>query len=228
MLSLIFGKIEYQKSMDLQSTIHKYRVERKIDDIIMLMEYNHLFTIGSRGSSDEILRSKEELRSKGIEIFKAERGGKVTYHGPGQLVCYPIMNLKNYGQDINLYLRKLEEIIILSLKRYKIKARCINGLTGVWVGNNKIASIGISVKKWVTMYGFSLNVDPNLNYFSYIIPCGIINKGVTSISKCCSFGSEVDFKEITECTIENFSKVFNIRIENVNFEYLKKKLGISI
>jgi lipoyl(octanoyl) transferase len=146
-------------------------------------------------------------------VFETNRGGDITYHGPGQIVGYPILNLKEHKKDLHWLLRSYEEVFIRLLKKeYDINAKRIKGLTGVWVGDEKITAIGVGVRHWITYHGFAFNINPNLEHFSYIIPCGILDKGVTSLKKI--LGYEVEQKEAVEKVIKYFAEVFNMEVLN--------------
>ncbi|MEE9316340.1 MAG: lipoyl(octanoyl) transferase LipB, partial [bacterium] len=180
---LDLGLVSYEKAYDLQRRLHKFRREGRIDDVLILLEHEPVVTIGRGGKRDNILVSDELLQSKGIRVFEIDRGGDVTLHCPGQFVGYPILDLNFHGKNIHRYLRNLEEVIIRSLKVYRINGQRIENHTGVWVGKKKIAFIGIGIKGWVTFHGFSLNITPDISYFSLIRPCGFESRMVTSMSE---------------------------------------------
>jgi len=182
----------------------------------MLLEHPPVFTIGRRGGSDHLLVSKEVLSQEGIALFETSRGGDITYHGPGQLVGYPILDLRRHGQDLHGYLRRLEEVLILTLGEYGIAAGRLPGYTGVWVGDEKVAAIGVAVKRWVTMHGFALNINPQMRHFSMIVPCGIRDHGVTSLSRL--LGRPVDADEVRGRVAERFEEIFGLSFEEVALE----------
>jgi len=208
---LNLGLVNYEKAYYLQKRLHKFRREGRIDDILILLEHEPVVTIGRGGKKDNILVSEEFLQSKGIRVFEIDRGGDVTLHCPGQLVGYPILDLKFHGENIHRYLRNLEEVIIRSLKVYGVDGQRIENHTGVWVGEKKIASIGIGIKGWVTFHGFSLNINSDLSYFSLIRPCGFESRTATSMSEI--LGSPVEPKDFHYQLIEHFGKVFNLQME---------------
>jgi len=208
---LNLGLVNYEKAYYLQKRLHKFRREGRIDDVLILLEHEPVVTIGRRGKKDNILVSEEFLQSKGIRVFEIDRGGDVTLHCPGQLVGYPILDLKFHGENIHRYLRNLEEVIIRSLKVYGVDGQRIENHTGVWVGEKKIASIGIGIKGWVTFHGFSLNINSDLSYFSLIRPCGFESRAVTSMSEI--LGSPVEPKDFHYQLIEHFGEVFNLQME---------------
>jgi len=208
---LYLGLVSYEKAYDLQRKLHKFRREGRIDDVLILLEHEPVVTVGRGGKRENILVPDELLQSKGIRVFEIDRGGDVTLHCPGQLVGYPILDLKIYGKNIHRYLRNLEEVIIRSLKVYGIYGQRIENHTGVWVGEKKIASIGIGIKGWVTFHGFSLNINPDLSYFLLIRPCGFESRTVTSMSEI--LGRPVEPKDFRYRLIEQFGKVFNLEME---------------
>jgi len=204
------GKMEYQKAYDLQLEMLKKRYENQITDTLIIVEHPPVFTIGSSGSRDNIMVSGDFLRETGIAVYNTNRGGDITYHGPGQIVGYPILNLKEHKKDLHWLLRQYEEVFIRLLKEYNIKAARIKGLTGVWVGNEKITAIGVGVRRWISYHGFAFNVNPELEHFSYIIPCGITDRGVTSLSKL--LDSKQNLTEQKQKVIKYFAEVFKMEV----------------
>lgn len=200
------GRTRYADAWALQKQLWQLRVDRKIEDVLLLTEHEHVYTLGKSGDDNHVIASAGELRASDTEIFHIDRGGDVTYHGPGQIVGYPILDLNQYKPDIHLYLRNIEKVIILSLADYGIHAGREEGLTGVWVDGEKIAAIGVKVSKWITMHGFALNVNTDLNRFERIIPCGIFHKGVTSIQKI--LGHSIPLEEVHSLLVKNFCDVF--------------------
>ena len=204
------GKISYQYGLNEQekyfSEIIKikksnYKKEKllKTDNFLLFVEHYPVFTLGKSGDINNLLTNKEFLTEKKIDFFKTNRGGDITFHGPGQIVVYPILDLDNFFTDIHKYLRTLEEVIIATLSDYGILGFRIDGQTGVWVGKGKfpaqkICAFGVRASRWVTMHGMSLNVNTNLDYFKYIVPCGINDKGVTSIKE--ELGRKVLLSEV--------------------------------
>ncbi|MCD5401500.1 lipoyl(octanoyl) transferase LipB, partial [candidate division NPL-UPA2 bacterium] len=177
------GLLDYQKAWDLQRELVGKRLRKEINDTLLLVEHPPLFTIGRGGNRRNILISDKHLEEKGVSVYEVDRGGDITYHGPGQIIGYPILALNEHGRDVHLMLRNLEEVIIGLLSGYGVEALRIPGYTGVWVGKEKIAAIGIGVRRWITFHGFCLNVNPDLDYFSLINPCGLRGKKVTSLEK---------------------------------------------
>lgn len=212
------GRLEYGKALAMQEKLLALRQEGKIGDILLLVEHPPVLTVGRRGEYANILLPVEELKAAGVEVFDVNRGGDVTYHGPGQIVGYPIMDLNEYGRDIKDYVCKIEEVFIRLLKDdYGIIAhRDEKKYTGVWVGNNKITAIGIAVKRWVTMHGFAFNVNTDLEHFRWINPCGITDKGVTSLEKL--LGHKEDFEKLNDRVINYFSQVFCIEMKEISLD----------
>jgi len=186
-LLLEIGSIDYQKALEIQRTLHRRVVEGSLPNLIMILQHPHVFTQGRRGKPEHILASCNELRSLGIKVHYVDRGGEATYHGPGQIVCYPIMNIRRWG--VRKYVSILETIIIDSLSVYGISGLVRCRTAGVWVGDAKIAAVGLKISGGVSMHGFALNVSPDLSYFGRIVPCGSPEDRVTSIEvelKCSS------------------------------------------
>ena len=217
-----FHRTDYKQTWDLQKKIFSLVQKNAIDDVLILNEHEHVYTIGKSGDDNHLLASEEELELNGANVFHIERGGDITYHGPGQLVGYPILNLENYYLDIHRYLRDLEEVIILTLQDFGIEGKRNNDFTGVWVGENKIAAIGVKVSKWITMHGFAFNVNTDLSYFDRIIPCGIFHKGVTSLEKL--LGKKIAMKEVEESVIKNFGDVFQRTMMQGNLDEFEQEI----
>jgi lipoate-protein ligase B len=177
-----------------------------------LPEHNPVFTIGRGGSRSNILVDQEVLETYKICVYEIDRGGDITYHGPGQIVVYPILDLKGYKKDIRWYLRSLEAVIINFLDKCNIKGEQKNNFTGVWVGEEKIASIGIGVSKWISYHGFSLNICPDLEYFDMINPCGLVGAKVTSLSKI--LNKSVAIQDIKDILTGSFEEIFGVKIES--------------
>ena len=203
--------IEYDEAYDIQKRLWSRKVENGAADAVLLLEHPPTFTIGKSGKLENLLRTKEELEAEGIPLFFIDRGGDITYHGPGQLVAYPIIDLKNRSKDIHRYINDLEEVLIRTLADFSIEARRDAKHVGVWVDDEKIAAIGVRIKRWITMHGFAINVNPTLEHFSYINPCGIVDKGVTSIAKVLS--RDVPMEAVVKGLVSHFSEVFDAHIE---------------
>lgn len=177
------GTIGYTEALELQNRLVELCRRETIGDVLLLLEHPPVLTIGRDGGHEHIKVQIEELRKQGVEILATNRGGNVTYHGPGQLVGYPILNLHNMKTDAHWYLRSLENVLIETLSKLDIEAGRISGKTGVWVGGEKIASIGVAIRHWITYHGFALNVAPDLSHFEWINPCGYPDAVMTSIQK---------------------------------------------
>ena len=202
------GRVEYARALDLQADLVRCRAAGEIPDQLLLLEHPHVLTLGSSARRDHVLASDAQLRERGIDLFEAGRGGDVTYHGPGQLVGYPILRLGPERRDLHRYLRDLEEVLIRVLAAFGVPAERSDGLTGVWTGGRKIAAIGIRVSSgWVTSHGFALNVEPDLGYFATIVPCGIHDREVTSLAECT--GSSVSMAAVEDAVVSTFAEVFS-------------------
>ena len=208
LIVLDYGLQHYGKIWDLQKKLNEQRYHEEINDVLILVEHKPVYTLGKHAREGNILLPEAELQKRGIEVFHIDRGGDVTFHGPGQLVGYPIVNLRYFLKSVKWYVNQLEESIIRTLKRFGLEGQRRKGLTGVWIGKEKIAAIGIRIHRWVTMHGFALNVTTNLDYFSGIIPCGIRNAGVTSMKKIIG---EVELPEVKRVYIEEFQQLFGYK-----------------
>ena len=218
------GLIDYKKAWDYQERIFSKIVETKsanrknntnnpTDNYLLFCEHPHVYTLGKSGNEKNLLVNNDYLKSKEATFYKINRGGDITYHGPGQIVGYPILDLDNFFTDIHKYLRLLEESIILTLKEYDLKAERSNGETGVWfdVGKKnarKICALGVKTSRWVTMHGFAFNINSDLSYFKDIIPCGITDKNVTSLQK--ELGKKIDIKKVKKRVKNHLSDIFKI------------------
>lgn len=208
---------QMQKELQQQLIKQKKALQQGIEvssdplhDLLLFVEHPHVYTLGKSGDSAHLLKKTAELLQMDAEFIESDRGGDITYHGPGQVVGYPILDLDNHFTDIHKYLRFLEEVIIRTCADYGIEAGRIEGLTGVWVGQEKICAMGIRCSRWVTMHGFALNVNTNLSYFNHIVPCGISDKAVTSLSKLT--GKKVDEEMVKSQIIKHFSEVFEVTV----------------
>ena len=202
---LDLGLSPYQDAWDLQKQLQSQRILGQIKDHLLLVEHLPVYTLGKNSPKEHLLNNE----SKNISIIQTDRGGKITFHGPGQLVGYPILDLNQYKKSVSWYMRELEQLIIDVLNEYDIKADRKEGLTGTWVGDKKIAALGVRISKWVTMHGFSLNINPDLKYYRGIIPCGISEYGVTSMANL--LGENVpSMNEIKETLVKHFIVKFSI------------------
>ena len=202
------GLTSYRAAWELQREVFGLRLDGKIPDVLLLNQHNHVYTLGRNADPDHLLAAEGELSEGGIEVCLTDRGGDITYHGPGQIVGYPIIDLSAYYRDVHRYLRDLEEVLIRTLAGYGLSARRDGDFTGVWVGSEKIAAIGIKVSRWVTMHGFALNVNTDLSYFERIIPCGIFHRGVTSMQE--RLGCELPLSAVSGEIAHHFSAVFGV------------------
>ena len=200
------GLIDYKEAWDLQLKFHEKRRLGKISDILFLCQHPNTYTLGKVAEKQNLLYDESELKKKNISVFEIDRGGDITYHGPGQIVGYAIINLEEWKKDTHLYLRALEEVVIKTCESYGITSGRNKEYTGVWIENRKICAIGIKVSRWVTMHGFAFNVNTKLNFYDGIIPCGIQGKEVTSLQK--EINSEVDILETQRKVANNFQNVF--------------------
>jgi len=200
------GVIDYKEAWDLQQEIHAKRVLGEVEDILFLLEHPNTYTLGKTAHKANLISSEDYLKQNQISVYDIDRGGDITYHGPGQIVGYPIIDLNNWFKDTHKYLRALEEVIIKTCNDYGLKSERNPKHTGVWIGDKKIAAIGIKVSRWVTMHGFAFNVNTDLNLFSGIIPCGIQDKTVTSLKQ--ELRNEINIREVKEKLLKNFTELF--------------------
>ena len=221
------GMISYKDAWDLQEQLHQEIVEQKLagrtsvekiptSNYLLFCEHPHVYTLGKSGKENHLLISNDQLKQQQAEYFHINRGGDITYHGPGQLVGYPILDLENFFTDIHKYLRFLEEAIIRTLKEYSIESGRIAGLTGVWLDPEnklrarKIAAFGVRCSRWITMHGFAFNINTDLNYFSSIVPCGIQDKAVTSLEN--EIGKKADMEEVKEKVKRHLTELFEMNL----------------
>jgi len=199
------GRIDYGEALELQQRLVAERKQGLVPDHLLLLEHPHVITLGRNGHTENLLASDEIMERAGIAFYPTNRGGDVTYHGPGQLVGYPILDLRDWKRDVGAYVRGIEQAIIDTVAEYGIEAGRIPKLTGVWVGERKIAAIGVHISRWVTSHGFALNVHTDLSYFQYIVPCGL-TKPVTSMAQ---LGVRATVDEVGERFAANFRRVFD-------------------
>ena len=200
------GFIDYKEAWDLQKEIFSKRVSGEVEDYLFLLEHPNTYTLGKTANKENLKGSEHYLKENKISVYDIDRGGDITYHGPGQIVGYPIIDLNNWFKDTHKYLRALEEVIIKTCSEYGLDCGRNPKHTGVWKDDRKIAAIGIKVSRWITMHGFAFNVNTDLNLFNGIIPCGIQDKSVTSLSK--ELNSEISIQEVKAKLLKNFSDVF--------------------
>ncbi len=219
------GFIDYKKAWELQYKIHAERVDNKTEDHLLLLEHPNTYTMGKTADPSNLIGSKKFLQEKKISVYEIDRGGDITYHGPGQLVGYPIINLNEWIPDTHKYLRALEEVIIRVCFEFGLIGKRESDFTGVWIDDRKIAAIGIKVSRWVTMHGFAFNINTDLNLFTGIIPCGIKDKEVTSLEKELNKTIKMDYVKLL--IIKHFQEVFgyNSVITVSSDEFLKTELS---
>lgn len=202
------GRLEYGAALELQKRLVAERKQGLIPDQLILLEHPHTITLGRNGRPENLLAREDVLRRSGIAFHPTDRGGDITYHGPGQVVGYPILDLREWKRDVVAYVRGIEQVIIDALSEYRIRAARVPGLTGVWVEGRKIAAIGVHISRWVTSHGFALNVNTDLKYFQYIVPCGL-SKPVTSMAE---LGVRTSLGEIGVALARHFGRVFECEI----------------
>ncbi len=198
------GRLEYGRAFELQQQLVAGRKAGELPDQLILLEHPHTITLGRNGHLENLLAGDEVLRRAGIAFYPTDRGGDITYHGPGQIVGYPIVDLREWKRDVGAYVRAIEQVLIDTLADFGIQAGRIPKLTGVWVGDRKIAAIGVHISRWVTSHGFALNVSTDLKYFQYIVPCGL-TKPVTSMAE---LGAKAAWEEVAESVAAHFGRVF--------------------
>jgi len=225
------GMIRYQEAWDYQKNlfgqvmeIKKYNDELPVCEqntnynYLLFCEHPHVYTLGKSGSEENLLINSELLKKKGVEFYKIDRGGDITYHGPGQIVGYPIFNLEEFSLGVKQYIYKIEEAVINTLSEYSIKGERFEGGTGVWLDTDKpsearkICAIGVKASRFVTMHGFAFNVNTNLDYYNYINPCGFVDKGVTSMEK--ELGKKVNMNEVKSKLLKSFETVFGFKLKD--------------
>jgi len=199
------GQLDYQSAWDYQKETHEKVLKGKAPDTLIFVEHEPVYTLGKNADNNHLLQSAPD----DAKVYNVERGGDITYHGPGQIVGYPILDLHHYQKSISWYMRTLEQVLIDSLATYGIEAGLKEDLTGVWVGDEKIGAQGVRISRWVTMHGFALNVNTDLNYFGGIIPCGIFEYGVTSMEKI--LGTKQDLSDVKYQIIESFTDAFQMQ-----------------
>lgn len=218
------GRISYSEALRIQERLLALRQEQKLDDILLLLEHPPVLTLGKKGETTNVLVSQHWLAEHQVEIHETNRGGDVTYHGPGQLIGYPIMDLTNHGRDIRKFINNIEQVFISLLhKHYGITAFRNPDYIGVWLQQGKITAIGFAIKRWVTMHGFAFNVNTDLSHFNWINPCGITDENVTSLNAV--LGKEINWELIIHQVIESFCEVFKIKPILIDASQLKKYLG---
>jgi lipoyl(octanoyl) transferase len=205
------GLIGYAEALQLQQELVAQRKAKLIPDTLLLLEHPHVYTLGRNASREHLLFSKKKLGTLKAQVCETDRGGDVTYHGPGQLVGYPIFDLTQHRRDVSWYMRSLEEVFIGVARDYDIQAGRLAGAPGVWIGNEKLVAMGVHLSRWITSHGFALNVNTDLSYFDWIVPCGLRNKGMTSLEKL--LGRKVPMGGVIEKVVAYFGVVFGLEME---------------
>jgi lipoyl(octanoyl) transferase len=200
------GQLPYAHARELQRRLETARLRETIPDVLLLLEHPPVYTKGRRSTPEELPMGEDWYRMQGIEVTDTDRGGRVTYHGPGQLVGYPIVSLRPYGDDVHEYIRRMERLMIESLGEWGVEAGCIDGQTGVWAGDRKIGSIGVHVNRGITTHGFAINVNNDLQPFEWIVPCGIEFCRMTSLSR--ELGAEQDMDAFMDTTVRIFGEIY--------------------
>ena len=201
-------RIAYDQALELQRRLLEERRSGGRPDTLLLLSHPPVVTVGRGSAPGHVLLSDDELRRRGIAVWETDRGGDVTFHGPGQIVGYVIFDLRDHGQDLHRFLRRIEGAVLRALAVFGVEGRRIPGLTGVWVDEGKICAIGIKISRWVSMHGFALNVSTDLSYFDVIVPCGISGRGVTSLSRV--LGREVDPADVEDALVDGFASEFGL------------------
>ena len=215
--------VEYGKAWQLQKRLFTARMSGRIEDILITLQHPPTYTLGRRDKNvNHFLIDKKQLRNRGFSIYRVDRGGAATYHGPGQIVCYPIIGMKAFTEDYYFYLRMLEEVMIRTLRDYKIKPRRIEGSTGVWAGEKKVGFAGVRIVGGTTMHGFSLNVNNDLSPFDMIVSCGIKDITITSLSKLLKMN--IDIRETTDLIVRNFNNVFKTETHIASVEEVLERI----
>ena len=219
------GLTHYQRAWDLQHRLWSRRVEEELPDVLLLLEHPHVITLGRRGNRSHLIASPEVLEAMKIPLYHVERGGDVTYHGPGQIVVYPVFNLKDYGYRLVRYVSQLEEVVLSVLKDFGIIGRRDPLNRGVWVDGEKIASVGVAIKRWVSFHGLSLNYETDLKYFELINPCGLQGKKMTSMAKI--LGTEISREYLVGRISFHFMQIFERDWEEKNLDEVLKSENLS-
>ena len=210
------GRVRFGKALELQRRLHHLRRYGKVPDLVLSLEHDPVITLGRSADPRHILGDPTALVASGVEVVEVERGGDVSYHGPGQLVLYPILDLRGFARSIKWYIWALEEVMLRVVASYGIRAGRLPGRPGIWVGKRKLGAIGVYVRSWVTMHGLALSVSPQLEHFRWIVPCGIHGAEVTSIAAV--LGREVPLEEVDERARDAFAHVFGVRVAPTDVE----------
>jgi lipoyl(octanoyl) transferase len=220
------GLVGYADGLRRQRERVAARKAGVIPDTLLLLEHPHVYTLGRNAKTENLLISAEELAARGAQVFEIERGGDVTYHGPGQLVGYPILDLAQHRRDIAWYMRSLEEVFLAVAGEYGIQAGRLAGAPGVWVRNDKLVALGVHISRWVTSHGFAFNVNTDLRYFDWIVPCGLRDRGVTSLQKL--LGRPVEMEEVAGRVVRQFGRVFEVEMVEVEEQVEGRGLRVEL
>jgi len=210
-----YGELNYTSALRIQKDLHTQRSDNQINDQLLFMEHSPVYTKGRLSKEEDFLKKPYFLQQLGADVLETDRGGEITFHGPGQLIVYPILTVKKFNGPFQ-YVRQLENCIIQSLKGVGVEASCIPGLTGVWVGDDKIAAIGIKISRGVSFHGCSINLSTDLSWYDYIVPCGIRDKGVTSVEKITN--NIISTLEFSKIFAKQFEKIFSVTLSNFKSE----------
>lgn len=217
------GRLPYGEALDMQMRLCKLKKQGYEPDVLLLLEHPPTITLGRNGKRQNLLAGEAELRRRGVDLWEADRGGDITYHGPGQLVGYPILALGHSERDVHQYMRNLEESLIRVLAGFGIEAGRNERYTGVWTPEGKIAALGVHISRWITRHGFALNVSTDLSYYDLIVPCGIVGKGVTSIER--QLGRSLEMREVASVYVKAFGDVFGRRMASMDVESFNRELA---
>ncbi len=219
MYLLNLGLVAYDEGLELQHQLVAARKAGRLDDVLILLEHPPVITVGRHADETNIIASREFLDQLGVQVHHVERGGDVTYHGPGQLIGYPILDLRHYRKDVGWYIRSLEEVLVGALAEFGIQAEGRTGRdTGVWVENDKIVAIGARIEEWITYHGFALYVDPIMSHFDLIVPCGLRDRGIVGMRQL--LGAPVEMDAVRQAVAEHFALVFDVELDEVSLAEL--------
>ena len=225
-LAVSLGTVGYSRALELQRRLHRQVAEGALPDLLLLLEHPHVYTLGRRGQDSDVLESERTLARLGVEIHRTDRGGEVTYHGPGQLVGYPIVDLRRWGGGPLAYVQALEDSLVATLRTFGIRAQSGAKPTGVWVDEAKIAAIGVKISRRITMHGFALNVAPDLSYFEHIVPCGMPEAEVASMASLLTADVTVD--EVATVLTDRFGEVFGLKMERAAPESIRAEPAAGV
>ncbi len=220
---LDLGLVDYDEALELQAHCEAARKDGRIPDLLILLEHPPVYTYGRGADLKHLLLDPDDLSQRGIKVREIRRGGDITFHGPGQIVGYPILDLQNHGKDAHLYLRKLEDVLKATLEDFGLEPYMVEGMTGVWCGGGKIASIGVGISRWVTTHGFALNINTDLSYFNGIVPCGLHGKQATSMKVL--LNETIEVNAVCKKVAERFAEIFSLDLQPNNLAGIDKILS---